>query len=210
NLFILQFNGIDYFADVWLNSSYLGHHEGYFQKFYFDASESISEKNFLIIKVSSPKEEPGKVWPYNKKLIKGIFNHHDCRPGGWSLKYGQDQNTGGIWNDVSLILNKDVFVEEINISSKINFENDSALLKISVYYFKKITFRITYEIDIYTNTDAKKIFSLKNHHELIYTKVKLDKAQDSAILEIFGLEDIGEPDRYEVSGSSEHNNVVKK
>src|SRR5690554_5173004 len=210
NLFILQFNGIDYFADVWLNSSYLGHHEGYFQKFYFDASESISEKNFLIIKVSSPKEEPGKVWPYNKKLIKGIFNHHDCRPGGWSLKYGQDQNTGGIWNDVSLILNKDVFVEEINISSKINFENDSALLKISVYYFKKISSLITDEIEINIISPSKKKFSFKKQLQLIHTKNKLDIILEIDKPELWWSWDTGEPNLYEMSISGNHINVDKK
>ena len=30
---ILEFKGVDYFADVWLNDIYLGNHEGYFQSF---------------------------------------------------------------------------------------------------------------------------------------------------------------------------------
>ena len=33
---ILEFKGVDYFADAWLNGTYLGNHEGYFQSFYFD------------------------------------------------------------------------------------------------------------------------------------------------------------------------------
>ena len=32
---ILEFKGVDYFADVWLSGNYLGHHEGYFQPFSF-------------------------------------------------------------------------------------------------------------------------------------------------------------------------------
>ncbi|HRU38829.1 MAG TPA: glycoside hydrolase family 2 TIM barrel-domain containing protein, partial [Candidatus Goldiibacteriota bacterium] len=51
--------------------------------------------------VNSPKE--GKdAWPDRKRLIKGIFNHHDARPGSWDREHGQDMNTGGIWNSVEI------------------------------------------------------------------------------------------------------------
>ena len=99
---ILKFSGIDYFADVWFNDIYLGRHEGYFQPFFFDISGIYKNKNQLIVRVTSPFEEPVKEWPLKKKLIKGIFNHHDCRPGGWDYERGQDKNTGGIWNDVKI------------------------------------------------------------------------------------------------------------
>jgi beta-mannosidase len=135
-LCILEFKGVDYFADVWLNGSFIGHHEGYFQKFYFDISGYLESKNnnFLIVKVNSPEEEPGKVWPYKKGLIKGIFNHHDCRPGGWSLKHGQDQNTGGIWNDVNLYSLKNVYIENIRITTEIKKEKN-ALINVTVDYY---------------------------------------------------------------------------
>ncbi|MGZ6346815.1 MAG: hypothetical protein ACXWNC_04495, partial [Anaerolineales bacterium] len=35
-----------------------------------------------------------------KRLIKGVLNHHDCRPGGGWEPIGQSYNTGGIWNRV--------------------------------------------------------------------------------------------------------------
>ncbi len=84
NLVTLCFDGVDYFADVWFNWNFVGHHEGYFQPFNFDITELVNydKENIIAIKVTSPMEEPGKVWPHRKKLIKGIFNHHDCRPGG--------------------------------------------------------------------------------------------------------------------------------
>ncbi|GAJ19192.1 unnamed protein product, partial [marine sediment metagenome] len=49
--------------------------------------------------------EPADIWPDKKYLIKGIFNHHDTRPGSWDPEQGQDRNTGGIWNGV-LIMEK--------------------------------------------------------------------------------------------------------
>ena len=38
----LKLNAVDYFADVWLNGKYLGHHEGYFTPFEYDVTDTIS------------------------------------------------------------------------------------------------------------------------------------------------------------------------
>jgi len=98
----LRFSGVDYFADVWLNGAYLGSHEGYFAPFEFDATPHLQRENELLVRVESPREPPGQAWPNAKQLIKGVLNHHDCRPGSWDPDRGQDGNTGGIWNDVTL------------------------------------------------------------------------------------------------------------
>lgn len=99
--YILKFYGVDYFCDVWLNDIYLGHHEGYFQPFEFLITPYLRKENILLVKVTSPKEDKNN-WPLKKRLLKGIFNHHDCRPGSRSLIFGQDHNTGGIWNSVKI------------------------------------------------------------------------------------------------------------
>jgi beta-mannosidase len=98
----LHFGGVDYFADVWLNGQQLGSHEGYFQAFSFDVSQcSKAGENTLLVRVNSPQEK-AEDYSLHKRLIKGIFAHHDTRPGGaWSDR-GQEQNTGGIWGDVGL------------------------------------------------------------------------------------------------------------
>lgn len=131
----LKFSGVDYFAEVWLNGTRLGSHEGYFQTFVFDVTHALnySGGNELIVKVTSPLEEPGTVWPYKKKLIKGIFNHHDCRPGGWSLERGQEQNTGGIWNDVELILGKKIYADSLKVFTSLcdNYEKCGVVVTLS-------------------------------------------------------------------------------
>lgn len=98
------FDGVDYAADVWLNGHYLGFHEGYFQRFDFDVSDKLLPGyNVLVVRVDSPFEIPGKAWSLRKRLIKGVLNHHDARPGGaWNTTEGQDANTGGIWRGVRL------------------------------------------------------------------------------------------------------------
>ncbi len=135
---ILWFSGVDYFTDVWLNDTYLGTHEGYFQSFYFDVTSSLKKgKNLLVVKVTSPFEEPGTVWPYRKKLIKGIFNHHDCRPGAWSYEHGQDQNTGGIWNDVTLYSANNIFTDQHRISSKVDRDRNRAEVNVVIPFYRK-------------------------------------------------------------------------
>ncbi len=131
---MLQFKGVDYFADVWLNGMFIGCHEGYFQNFDFDVSQLLQKENLLIVKVTSPMEEPKTVWPLKKKLIKGIFNHHDCRPGGWDYERGQDKNTGGIWNDVVLTFADQIFIENVKVSSKINYKKNCATVRIDCFY----------------------------------------------------------------------------
>ncbi len=104
--YFIVFKGVDYFTEVYINEKFAGKHEGYFQKFRFDITDFIKKgNNTLVVKVNSPKESDD-IWPDKKILIKGIFNHHDCRPGSWNKKYGQNKNTGGIWNDV--------FIEEVD------------------------------------------------------------------------------------------------
>ncbi len=135
---ILEFGGVDYFTDLWVNDKYIGRHEGYFQKFYFELSDVLksNEDNIIVVKVTSPKEEPITVWPLKKQLIKGIFNHHDCRPGSWSYEHGQDKNTGGIWNDVKLQLNEFVYVENVKISSKL-IDEKTARINVELKYLNK-------------------------------------------------------------------------
>lgn len=114
----VRFAGVDYFAKVWLNGCLLGEHEGYFQPFEFMVDEFIrrNDVNTLVVRVASPREEPGTKWPSNKRLIKGIFSHHDTRPGSWDLVAGQDLGTGGIWNDVELVATGDIRIAGMHVT----------------------------------------------------------------------------------------------
>jgi beta-mannosidase len=113
----LCFDGVDYFADVWLNGEPLGRHEGYFQPFNFDVTEHLNYagRNLLAVRVESPYEEFGTVWHHHKTLVKGIFEHHDTRPGGGWGRAGQEYNTGGIWNDVTLLVSDYVTVDGLQL-----------------------------------------------------------------------------------------------
>ncbi len=126
----LCFLGVDYRARVWLNGLLLGAHEGYFQPFGFDATPALrSGENELAVEVDSP-QDPVEVWPHAKTLVKGIFGHHDCRPGSWNPEHGQDCNTGGIWNDVELVWHSPTCIERVRVAP-ILLEDGSARLRLT-------------------------------------------------------------------------------
>jgi beta-mannosidase len=132
----LVFDGVDYTGDVWLNGHYLGFHEGYFQPFEFLVSDYLKANtdNILVVKVNSPTEEPEKVWSLHKRLIKGVLNHHDTRPGGaWSVR-GQEQNTGGIWAPVSLKISDLVAITQQQVTPELDarFQNGIAHVDLTI------------------------------------------------------------------------------
>jgi beta-mannosidase len=131
----LQFEGVDYSADIWLNGNYIGFHEGYFQPFSFDISKDVifDKDNQLTVRVNSPLEDPGKAWSLKKQLIKGIYGHHDTRPGGaWSVT-GQDKNTGGIWAPVTLHISQTTQINSVDILPVLEFGDTSVTISSNIF-----------------------------------------------------------------------------
>ena len=101
--YFLNFKGVDYLCDVWLNGKYIGSHKGYFQHFDFDITNSLQKgDNILKIKVNSPLENYPENYSLHKTLLRGLFSHHDTRAGSAWSPMGQDRNSGGIWNSISI------------------------------------------------------------------------------------------------------------
>ncbi len=205
-LSIIEFNGVDYFADIWLNGNYIGNHEGYFQKFFFDVSGMVNtgDDNILVVKVTSPTEVPKKVWPLNKKLIKGIFNHHDCRPGGWSYEHGQDQNTGGIWNDVKLLSTEKVYVKSLKISSKLFNKYKTARIKISCDYYTNVQFPLKDTLEFTIKTPSGKTITKKGSVIISKENSNFDFTFEISNPEFWWSWDLGKPSLYEVSFISKY------
>ena len=162
SLSILKFFGVDYFAEVWINRVKAGFHEGYFQPFDFNISGLLKiGENQIIVKVISPKEIPGEVWPLKKQLLKGIFNHHDCRPGAWSYEHGQDMNTGGIWNKVELYTETNVFIENIKIKPLLINNGLTARTLISIKHKNIFNTETFVSLDLNISLGNKKILRKK-------------------------------------------------
>jgi len=113
----IAFDGVDYICDVWINDHYVGSHIGYFQPFEFDISEYLEQgENRIKVRVNSPLENYPTAYSLHKTLLKGIFSHHDTRPGGAWNPIGQDRSSGGIWNSVKIASYKKYRLQDIKLT----------------------------------------------------------------------------------------------
>ena len=115
----LAFQGVDYFADVWINGYYLGSHEGFFNHFTFYVSRWIrAGENLLVVRVESPKDTNVKVGPNEKTLVKGALQDWDCN--------NLDVNPGGIFADVRLIESRAIAIERVKATPYVDAEGRRA------------------------------------------------------------------------------------
>jgi beta-mannosidase len=65
----LVFHGVDYFTKVEINGKAAGTHEGYFQRFEFDATGMLKAgRNHIAVTVDAPLEEPEPCGPTTSVL----------------------------------------------------------------------------------------------------------------------------------------------
>ena len=102
---IIRFGGVDYKAEVWLNSVYLGSYEGGETPFSFDVSDVLKfgEENLLAVRVINPvaKEIDGLNLintPHRNKVL--------------NKRAGSNLNHGGIWYGVTLSVLPSVYISE--------------------------------------------------------------------------------------------------
>src|SRR6185312_4477352 len=106
----LQFNGINYYAEVWLNGQYLGHITGAFIRGNFDVTKwaQPGAKNVLVVMVAPPPD-PGIPSEQSVKGGPGDNGGKLCVDGptfecseGWDWIPGVRDRCTGIWQDVVL------------------------------------------------------------------------------------------------------------
>jgi len=120
----LEFHGVDYLCDIWVNDSYVGSHKGYFQTFDFDITKYLKKgQNRITVRVNSPLENYPENYSLHKTLLRGIFSHHDTRPGGAWLPEGQDKNSGGIWNSIFIKSYKHYQIKKLKVTPQIDGED---------------------------------------------------------------------------------------
>jgi beta-mannosidase len=105
---LLDLDMVDYDAEVFVNGTLVGHHEGYFQAWSVDLSPAWKPgANLIALKVSAPSlvvdlaQEFPVSWPKQQDQVKGIFGYHDTRPGATTAR-GQERGTGGILRGIAL------------------------------------------------------------------------------------------------------------
>lgn len=137
----LRFGAVDYLADIWLNDTYLGSHEGMFNPFEFDVTDRVDRvgTNVIVVKDAAPRDPTDYIQvdlsdnplstPYRTHQaraiwqIKGHMIDAMHRPGAMT-SFRSDGNSGGIWDHVELIARPDVYVEHVKVFTKIGVRKD--------------------------------------------------------------------------------------
>ncbi len=113
----LTFRGADYYAEVWVNGTYIGDHEGGYTPFRFDLSTDLPDllndgaDNELIIRVtdqSDPRCASGTGKFPIKETLAGF------------LQDSVGVNYGGLWHDVELSVGPSVFIEDVFIEPDVD------------------------------------------------------------------------------------------
>jgi beta-mannosidase len=137
----LRFGAVDYVADVWLNGTYLGSHEGMFNPFEFDVTDvlDLDGPNVVVVKDAAPRDPTEYVQvdfsdnplstPYRThqakaiEQIKGHMIDAMHRPGS-QTSFRSDGNSGGIWDSVDLVARPALYVDHVKVFTKIGVKKD--------------------------------------------------------------------------------------
>lgn len=129
----LQFDGINYLAEIWINGHKLGNIKGMFLQKKFDISQFVTSKGENCLAVSvEPVEFPGTMQARSKENVAANENRNggDGQIGknitmlmtaGWDFTYHdgiRDRNTG-IWRDVKVFATGSVFLENLFVKSSL-------------------------------------------------------------------------------------------
>src|SRR5262245_29553337 len=98
----IAFHGVDYFAEVTLNETRLGRHQGYFAPFEFEVTSLIQPFNELVVDVNCPTDlDPNRA---------GML-----RAGLESLT---PRFVAGIWRDVTLEVRSFAFLRDVAVRAR--------------------------------------------------------------------------------------------
>ncbi|WP_282039271.1 glycoside hydrolase family 2 protein [Saccharicrinis aurantiacus] len=120
----IEFEGVDYECDVWLNGHFLGHHEGAFSGFSFDVNDALriskwdhlASTNMLMVRLAPP--------PQVNALVAG-------KKTPWFGDYWRDLIPFGINKPVRMVSTGKVLFEDVYANTTIN-KDKSADVKLEM------------------------------------------------------------------------------
>ena len=96
---LLHVGAADQVADIYVNQAHVCHHEGGYETFTADITDTLKEENELVIRVKDDLSDPA--FPYGKQTLK--------RGGMWYTP------VSGIWQTVWLESVPEAYIEDIDI-----------------------------------------------------------------------------------------------
>lgn len=185
----IDFDGVDYACDVWLNGHYLGRHEGAFSPFSFDVTEyirssdkNLASRNMLMIKLDPPPQVNASV--AGKKTP-------------WFGDYWRDLIPFGIWQPVRMVTTGTTRVTDLYAKSDIHDDGSATvMLEIEV----ENTTDSPKEIDIVASIEGKnfnsKLYGFELNEVLEPGKQIIKKEIDIADAKLWWPWDMGDQNLY--------------
>lgn len=127
----LQFGGVDYRCQVYLNGFCIGTHEGFFEQFRFDCMQAAKPgKNILLVRVENDYtmlgENTGDIAPDGDKIYAATGLGYDDPKLGWH----HCPAAMGIWNHVRLVGTSKLFIDELWVRPVLESEEIEICLEV--------------------------------------------------------------------------------
>ena len=145
---MLNFGGVDYACEVWLNSEYLGFAESPETPFSFDATDAIriGEENLLTVRVIPSSPEP----------IDGMALHYvPHRNKVERRRAGSNLNHSGIWYEVNLTAVPEVYITDKYYEG--NIDTGEVKAKFFIKNLGKKKAEATLSVDIFDCTEKDRL-----------------------------------------------------
>ncbi|NIJ45862.1 beta-mannosidase [Wenyingzhuangia heitensis] len=189
NMVRLDFDGVDYACDVWLNGEYLGSHEGAFSPFSFDINHALrtskkwlKSSNILMVRLAPP--------PQVNSRVAG-------RKTPWFGDYWRDLIPFGLYRPIRMVTTGKARITDLYVKPKINKDKSAyANLEIEVENTasipKQMSFVGTIEGKNFKSKEIKVEFSklIKPGKQIVKKQVKINNAK------LWWPWDLGEPNLY--------------
>ncbi len=106
----LQFDATDYYADAYLNGTYLGRHEGYIDPYEYDVSRVVraDAENVLTVRVWTPVSY---YWRHRPYTVKGSYGAVDQKP--------DDITPAGITRPVRIVSSEAAVIRDIAVDTRL-------------------------------------------------------------------------------------------
>lgn len=199
----LNFEGLDTYAEVFLNDSLILSGNNAFRNWEVEVSENLKAKNELLVVFKSPDSiEKSEAEKLNYKLPEGnrVFTRKPQYQYGWD--WAPKIKTIGIWRNVSLLSYyiarlKDVFLETISISDSL--AEIVAKFEIETWKEEEITLKITNKNTSETFSETFKTNPNQSEYQIPFN-IKNPK--------LWWTHNLGEPFLYEIQVELIHNGNV--
>ena len=180
---VIRFNGLDTYAQVYLNDSLLFFNDNMFLKQDVPVSRLLQKNNHLEIRflsMDSIEQAKSKSLTYQLPEGKRVFTRKAQYQYGWD--FAPKIKTIGIWKPVELFFFKNVFLQNVSVSNRpVNSSDYETTTLVDFYSENDTAIQCTYYLSQYIKPEITKDILKSVYRNLIErdTTIKLSKGSNT-------------------------------